>query len=174
MAVDPAIHPVRRLTPSPEDLLLFRSVRLEALQTDPEAFGATLAEEAQRSPASWQAFLHRACGPGQVFLVSAGSGRAVGCCGAFVTPEDVSVGMLWGMWVHPGQRGTGLADALVQAAETFLAQEGVVRVVAHVTTTNARAMAFYVRRGFQRGAVLAPSRPGGRPVYVLDRPLPQP
>jgi len=107
---------VRRLGPADADA--FRSIRLEGLRNDQEAFGSTFEKESSE--------------PGQFFLDrltrSAVFGgftwdRLVGVAG-FYSFEDTKSrhkGVLWGMYVTPEARGSRLATVLV---ETLLEHAG--------------------------------------------------
>lgn len=53
-----------------------------------------------------------------------------------------------GMWVAGHARGTGVADALVDACLHEARARGATRVVLHVMETNSRARGCYVRHGF--------------------------
>ncbi|MFB6305102.1 MAG: N-acetyltransferase family protein [Haloferacaceae archaeon] len=85
--------------------------------------------------------------------VAAADGRLVGY--AFLLPA--SLAMIWDaavlneLYVRPGARGTGAADALLSAAvETARGQDlPLDRLVLDVDADNDRARAFYDRHGFE-------------------------
>src|SRR5690349_13988648 len=87
-----------------------RRVRLESLADAPQAFGTTFAAALALSDVEWQ---QRAAGetPLTYFMAYVDTG-AVGLA-AGVTADGRYE--LISMWVHPGHRGTGIADALVAA-----------------------------------------------------------
>jgi GNAT superfamily N-acetyltransferase len=144
---------VRRATA--EDWQALRELRLRALADSPDAFLATLAEAEQRSEDEW-----RDWGSGGVIFVD---DAFDGMAGGFVTGEgDV---MLWGMWVSPERRGSGLAEALARAVIEWARAERVPRVVLWVVIGNAPAERFYERLGFTPTGVTAQLRNG------LDREL---
>jgi RimJ/RimL family protein N-acetyltransferase len=133
---------IRRLGIS--DLDAFRLIRLEGLENAPEAFGSTFEKE---SSESGQYFLDRLT-RSAVFGGFAGN-RLVGVAGFYSFDDTKSrhKGVLWGMYVTPEARGSGLATALV---ETLLehASEEVEQVQLTVVTSNPRAKRFYERLGF--------------------------
>ena len=52
--------------------------------------------------------------------------------------------------VSPAARGTGVADALIAAAQEFAADRGDTRIVLSVIVDNAPAHRLYARHGFER------------------------
>ena len=52
--------------------------------------------------------------------------------------------------VSPAARGTGVADALIAAAQEFAADRGDTRIVLSVIIDNAPAHRLYARHGFER------------------------
>jgi GNAT superfamily N-acetyltransferase len=139
---------VRRATR--EDWRGLRELRLRALEESPDAFLATLAEAQARTDEEWRDWVTS----GAIFVDDAFGGMA----GGFVTDEgDV---MLWGMWVAPDRRGSGLAEALARAVIEWARAEGVTRVVLWVVIGNSRAERFYGRLGFRRTGVTAELRNG--------------
>jgi ribosomal protein S18 acetylase RimI-like enzyme len=126
------------------DVEAFRSIRLEGLRNDPEAFGSTFEKESSESA---QYFLDR-LSRNAVFGGFA-EDRLLGVAG-FYSFEDTKSrhkGVLWGMYVTPEARGSGLATALV---ETLLEHAGkeVEQVLLTVVVSNPRARRFYQRIGF--------------------------
>jgi GNAT superfamily N-acetyltransferase len=139
---------VRRATS--EDWRELRALRLRALADSPDAFLATFGEAQARSDDEWQDW----GSSGVVFVDDAFDGMA----GGFVTDEgDV---MLWGMWVAPDRRGSGLAEALARAVIDWARGERVLRVVLWVVIGNAPAERFYARLGFAPTGVTARLRNG--------------
>jgi len=52
---------------------------------------------------------------------------------------------LYGMYVSPSQRGSGLANQLVDAVVSWARGEGAKEIFLHVTKSVARARAFYTK-----------------------------
>ncbi len=133
---------IRRL--APEDGADFRSIRLEALRTAPAAFGSDHATEAARPPESFSARL-----ADSVVFGGYVDGAIAGMVGlARHAPlKERHKAFIWGMYVSPAARGTGLADRLM---ETVLAaaREMVEQVILTSVAGNAAAMRFYLRHGF--------------------------
>lgn len=134
---------VRLLTPA--DWRTFRAVRLQALADAPLAFGSTLSEERERPDRAWgQRLAGRAC-------FAAWHGQdAVGVVCGIASDEEVGAAELISMWVHPAERGTGIAGQLVDAVLAWAAAEGYGEVRLWVTDGNDRAERLYARHGFRR------------------------
>ena len=123
----------------------YRAVRQAALIDSPRAFWTTYAQSASRTDEDWRGFV--ATGPA-VWLAWDGD-RPVGTVGlvpAQEGPEDEVA--LVGMWVAAAARGSGVAEALVEAALAHARAEGRRRVHLDVARENVRARRFYLRRGF--------------------------
>ena len=133
---------IRRLeTP---DAALYRDIRLEALQRNPEAFGSTFEwEDAQ--PLSWfEASLGRASIFG-AFVDGALAGMA-----GFAAQESskrAHKALLWGMYVRAADRNAGLGKRLV-AAVLDHARGRVEMVQLTVVSENEAARRLYHAMGF--------------------------
>ncbi|KAA5608292.1 GNAT family N-acetyltransferase [Rhodovastum atsumiense] len=138
--------PIRRLAGSDADQ--YRALRLEGLRSHPEAFGASLEDEEAR-PLPW--FVDRI---ERNVVFGAGSPAAPALMGVvgFLVPETAKMrhkGVLWGMFVRPDARGTGLATALVVRVLEHAAQV-VEEVRLTVVTSNTAAVRLYTRAGFEQ------------------------
>ena len=133
---------VRRLGAS--DVDAFRLIRLEGLRNDSEAFGSTFEKESSEPV---QFFVDR-------LIRNAIFGGFVGDClvgvAGFCALGGTKLshkGILWGMYVRPEARGSGLAAALVETLLEHAGQE-VEQVQLTVVVSNPRARRFYQRMGF--------------------------
>lgn len=109
---------VRRLTEGDADA--FRAIRLEGLAREAAAFRSAHADEAGLPPAHFVARLRDST----VFGGEAG-GHLLGVAG-FARPARMKLrhkGLLWGVYVRPEARGSGLTRALVQAVVDHAASE---------------------------------------------------
>ncbi|WP_330297234.1 GNAT family N-acetyltransferase [Streptomyces sp. NBC_00503] len=99
-----------------------------------------------------------------------------GTVGIFDEAIDVDQGHLVGVFVRPEQRGSGLTEALFEAAlEWSWSLEGPAldRVRLFVHEDNARAAAFYRRFGFEVSGLVVPmpTDPSAKELeYVFPRP----
>ncbi|HEV7599073.1 MAG TPA: GNAT family N-acetyltransferase [Bradyrhizobium sp.] len=140
---------IRRLTQADSDLVLYRDIRLEALKANPEAFGSTFEiEDAQ--PSSW-------------FSARLGSSELLGvfCDAKLVATAGFAIqqgqkkahkGTMWGMYVRPAARRTGIGRLLVEAI-VDLARRRVELIQLTVVRDNERARRLYASHGFREYGV---------------------
>lgn len=128
-----------------DDWPLFRSLRLEALREAAYAFGSTLddwqgeGDTEQRwrqrlSDVPFNVIAHVNCAPAG--MVSA------------TKPNSKGAIELISMWVAPFARGTGVADALVNAVICWARAQQIGKLSLDVMEDNDRARAFFHRHGF--------------------------
>ena len=125
----------------------YRRLRLEGLRSHPEAFAASFDAEASR-PLEWFAErLERNAVFGGWQDVSA----LVGVIGLHIPDAAKSrhKGELWGLFVTPEARGTGLASALLARAIEYAAP-AVEEICLSVATTNGAAVRLYEKAGFRQ------------------------
>ncbi|OCK55682.1 GNAT family N-acetyltransferase [Bradyrhizobium sp. LMTR 3] len=126
------------------DAALYRTIRLEALEKNPEAFGSTFERE-NAQPLSWfEAAIERADIFG-AFL----DGKLAGIAG-FSAQEGLKQahkGRLWAMYVRNTARGSGLRKLLV-AAVLDHARGRVEMVQLTVVSENEAARRLYSAMGF--------------------------
>jgi ribosomal protein S18 acetylase RimI-like enzyme len=133
---------IRRVTPA--DAALYRGIRLEGLQRNPEAFGSTFEFESAQAD-SW--FAERLAS--SEVLGAWHDGDLVGIVG-FRVQQGVKVahkGVLWGMYVKPAFRKAGAARRLVDAL-IDIASTRVELVQLEVWEGNAAARRLYTGAGF--------------------------
>ncbi|MEO0649986.1 MAG: GNAT family N-acetyltransferase [Planctomycetota bacterium] len=123
-----------------------RALRLEALASDPEAFGSTLEAERDRPETWWR---ERADTPTTLSLIARVNGRDAGLCVASPWRELPGTLGLFGMWVAPWARRHGAGAALVRAVLNHARADGYRRVQLDVEARNAPARALYERSGFR-------------------------
>ena len=133
---------IRRLVPS--DAGVFREIRLEGLQNAPDAFGSTFEKESGEPLRYFVDRLDRNAVFGGFF-----DNSLLGVAG-FYKQEGTKMnhkGVLWGMYVKPEARGSGLAPALVETVLEHASKE-VEQVQLTVVVSNLAARRFYERMGF--------------------------
>jgi GNAT superfamily N-acetyltransferase len=133
---------VRRATL--DDAPIVRSLRLQALSDMPDAFDSTLERELAWTISDWQRWLSS----GATFILEQPDGPK-GIAAGVPHWTDPGAVFLMSMWVHPGLRGTGAADALVASVLSWAEAEGAAEVWLHVGKRNDRARRFYERNGFR-------------------------
>src|SRR5207248_1813998 len=134
---------LRRL--SPDDAALFREIRLEGLQRDPDAFASTFEVESAQP----LAFFAERIGRSIVFGAFRGT-ELLGVTGFAVQPgaKHAHKGLLWGMYVRPAARQTGIGRRLVEAI-IEQARERVELIQLSVISENQPARRLYASLGFE-------------------------
>lgn len=93
----------------PDDWARVRAIRLESLQANPEAFGATFESESIRPERYWRARLSKSD-----FVLATDSTGDVGIMFVDQVDEDfASSCWIRGCWVRPEARGKGVMRALI-------------------------------------------------------------
>jgi GNAT superfamily N-acetyltransferase len=137
-----------------DDAPSLRSIRLEALADTPEAYGSTYAEARRWSIDRWETMSRD-----WNFYLAEYQGRVVGMASGGLNDQRPGTRWLYGMYVAPDMRGTGVAGQLVGVVEQWARGEGVSSLYLHVTEKLARARGFYERIGFRStGDVIAMGR----------------
>ena len=122
----------------------YRSVRLAALRESPEAFVATAEDEASYDEDFWRERMRRSAR-----LVAERDGEAIGVVSVGSAKEDKTAGELFGLWVRPEARGSGVATTLVRQGARLATERGQSHLVYWVGTENGRAVAFASGMGFR-------------------------
>src|SRR5215471_9171838 len=133
---------IRRLAQT--DAVLYRGIRLEALQANPEAFGSTFEFENAQS-LSW---LSERLG-GSTVLGAFRNAELVAIAGFAVQQgqKQAHKGILWGMYVRLAARKASVGRRLVEAI-CNLARRHVELIQLTVVRDNEQARSLYARLGF--------------------------
>jgi ribosomal protein S18 acetylase RimI-like enzyme len=133
---------IRLLTPA--DAASYRAIRLAGLKDAPEAFGSTFEAEVVK-PLAW--FFDRLTA--SQILGAFGGPDLLGVAGFAVRDgeKEAHKGLLWGMYVRPEARGTGIAQRLVEAVVDFACPR-VELIQLSVVMGNEPARRLYARLGF--------------------------
>jgi ribosomal protein S18 acetylase RimI-like enzyme len=127
----------------PGDWETLREIRLAALAEAPYAFGSSYEREAVFTEEQWRGRLEsRAI---TFFAELETEPAPAGIAGVY---EENGRADLVSMWVRPGARGRGVADALVTAAADWAKAHGNDALYLWVTESNERARKLYDRCGF--------------------------
>lgn len=122
----------------------YRSIRLTALSESPEAFVADHAAEEAEAEEFWRARMGRS-----VRLLAERDGDALGIASVGDHEDREEVAQLFGLWVRPEARGSGVAAHLVRAGARVAAEQGRSHLYYWVGTDNGRAVAFASSFGFR-------------------------
>ncbi|MFC7489957.1 MULTISPECIES: GNAT family N-acetyltransferase [unclassified Knoellia] len=137
-----------------EDWQQYRDARLTALRESPEAFAATVEEEEAFDEDFWRLRMKRSARllaereNGTLGIVSVGRS----------SDENPKTSELFGLWVRPEARGSGVASALVRAGARLARDQGQTQLAYWVGSDNGRAVAFASGFGFRPTAERRPMR----------------
>jgi GNAT superfamily N-acetyltransferase len=146
----------------------YRALRLRALAESQEAFGSTLADEADRPAEHWSARLANGVESAlELPLVAELRGDPAGLLWARVDPAERAA-HLYQMWVAPEHRGRGAGARLVAAAVAWARVSGARALFLCVTRGDTPATRLYARAGFEPDGASQPLRPGSS---VLAQPM---
>ena len=125
---------------------IFKTLRLRALQEDPEAFVASYEEESQHSDEEWQERMSHAT---RIGAQQGSDWVALASVGDEDTRDDDDLGEVYGIWVTPSLRGEGVARQLMEHAELVGRNAGYSHLAYWVNTDNGRAVAFASSIGYR-------------------------
>jgi ribosomal protein S18 acetylase RimI-like enzyme len=145
------IHPITH-----ENLSLFKTVRLDALCESPFAFGSTYAREAAFSEVDWLARLERWNGEKGIGFLAMDEQSPCGIAGGLLDEENHYAAQLVSMWTAPAQRRMGTGKLLVDAVFDWAKARKVKTLSLLVVGTNAGAIRFYEKLGFEKTGVTSP------------------
>lgn len=133
---------IRRI--GPDEVDLFRRIRLEALRAEPSVYASSAEDWERLSPDEWRARLAE-----PVVVALAGDGP-VGVMGLMRQRASRMAhrGTLVMAYVRADRRGGGIASALLDALGQEALAQGVVQLELAVSAENQAAVGFYRRRGF--------------------------
>jgi ribosomal protein S18 acetylase RimI-like enzyme len=137
-----------------DDWQVYRDIRLTAVREAPEAFVATRVEEEALDEQVWR---ERVRWSRRLVAERDGSPLGVVSLGQAEEP-DAGTAELFGLWVAPEARGTGVAWKLVEAGADQAFRDGRSHLSYWVGTDNGRAVAFASSFGFRPGATRRPMR----------------
>jgi RimJ/RimL family protein N-acetyltransferase len=144
---DVLIRPTRA-----DDAPAYCALRLQGLQAHPEAFGADYATNAARPIEDWRERMHSGAGGEQgITYVAEAAGELIGMT-ALVRNDGAKMrhaGSIFSVYTRADWRGTGVADALLEACVDYARALGLRLVRLGVATTNSSAIRLYQRCGFR-------------------------
>lgn len=140
---------IRIINPSSDDWKKVKNLRLEALQNDPQAFGASYEEQSQRTDDEWKERTQRTIGESkeEILVVAEDGDVFVGMIGAF--PKDSTKWIIKAMYVSPQYRGKGVSKKLVEEILKQLdADKRIGTLELSVNTRQEAAVKLYSEFGF--------------------------
>jgi len=131
-----------------QNALIFKDVRLRALQDTPSAFGSTYAQECQLTDAEWVERAAQWTGERSTGYLAIDAGIPCGIAGALLDQDDATRAHLVSMWVAPPHRRLGIGRSLVDVILAWARTRSVRTLQLMVTCNNDLAIRFYQRLGF--------------------------
>lgn len=133
-----------------QNVSLFKTARLRALQEAPYAFGSTYAKEAEFDDAEWLRRVERMNGERGIGFLALDGEDGCGIVGAFLDANDPTRAQLVSMWTAPAHRQRGVGRLLVDEVLAWARLRKARMVLLMVTSNNEPAIRFYERLGFAR------------------------
>ena len=141
---------------SPANVMQFKAVRLAALQESPTAFGSTYAKESKLTDADWLSRSNRWTGETAIGYLAIDSDHPVGILMCTMDERDPTRAEAISMWVAPTHRRRGVGQMLIDAIIDWCRKKDVHTLTLMVTSSNAAALAFYRRLGFEMTGRIEP------------------
>ncbi|HEY2466861.1 MAG TPA: GNAT family N-acetyltransferase [Terracidiphilus sp.] len=145
---------IKRITA--EDGLVFKDVRLRALQDSPTSFSGTYAKEVQSPNEEWRERADRCNGDLRVGFLAYDDDRACGMVFCFRDELDETEGSILSMWVDPAVRRAGVGKLLIDSVVDWAKSRGIRGLKLMVTSVNGGAIGFYERNGFRMSGATGP------------------
>ena len=146
-----------------EDAEAVRAIRLEALLDSPGAYGTIYDDVAGWTIEQWRDTLVE---PGHI--LGEVDGRVRGMARGGTHGDFPGETWLFGMYVGPDARASGLADLLVDAVQDWARERGAAALHLAVALEMTRAVSFYRRRGFvEVGDVRYMKRDGSSAIQTM-------
>lgn len=156
-----------------QNVLIFKAVRLRALQDTPTAFGSTYTKESQLTDADWVKRADRWSGETGIGYLAIDGGEACGIAGSFLDQDNPAHAQLISMWTAPTHRQQGIGRLLVNEVLNWARQRGACTLRLMVTSNNEPAIRFYQRLGFTLTGRTEPYPNDTALIeYEISRPIP--
>jgi ribosomal protein S18 acetylase RimI-like enzyme len=133
---------------TPQNALIFKALRLRALQDTPKAFGSTYAKESLLTDNDWMNRAAQWNGERSILYIAMDDGVGCGIAGTLLDQSDPSRAQLISMWTAPEYRQRGIGRLLVNEIIRWARLRGASLLQLLVTSKNHPALAFYQRLGF--------------------------
>lgn len=138
----------------PDEIDLYMQIRLEALETNPHAFGSTAVDFKRQPRTFYQKRLQNNYESADiVMLVALDKNRPIGMMGVVRNshPKRLHTATVTAVFVSPAYRGQGIASRMLdQIVIRSKAMDGLEQLYLSVVSDNHPAIALYKSRGFIR------------------------
>ena len=132
-----------------QNAMIYKDVRLRALQDTPSAFGSTYARESQFTDADWIKRATQRSGERSAGYIAIDGSIPCGIVGGFLDQENSTRAHLVSMWVAPSYRRLGIGRSLVNAILEWAYKQRACTLQLMVTGNNDSAIRFYQSLGFK-------------------------
>jgi RimJ/RimL family protein N-acetyltransferase len=134
----------------PSDAILFRELRLEALQDSPVAFSADYQRNLSHPPKYWEDVLTAHPDESTIFLAKH-QDNLIGMTGIARggSPKTRHAATVWGVYVTAEWRGLHIAEELIRACLAWAKEREIVIAKLGVAAMNTSAIRCYERCGFE-------------------------
>ncbi len=140
----------------PEVALIFKAVRLRALQDSPTAFSSTYAREAEISDEEWLKRSVRWSSDGSIGYIAFNMEKACGLVACYTEEQHPLRAHIVSMWVDPAYRRAGVGKMLIDALSAWAKTRQLHELKLMVTSINESAINFYERIGFRKSGITGP------------------
>lgn len=141
---------------TPDNALIFKELRLRALQDSPTAFSSTFANESELSDEEWLKRSVRWTSEGCIGYIAYDKGVPCGLVVCYAEEQNPSRAHVISMWVDPAHRRAGVGAGLIDALGIWAKTRGMRELKLMVTGVNRNAIMFYERVGFRMSGNAAP------------------
>jgi ribosomal protein S18 acetylase RimI-like enzyme len=156
----------------PANALLFKNVRLRALQDTPSAFSSTYAKESELTDADWVKRAVQWASGQSVGYLAIDAGSACGIASGMIDQDDAAWAHLYSMWVAPDHRRSGIGRMLVDSVLAWARTKNVRTIQLLVTSNNDDAIKFYQHLGFTLTGYIEPyANDPALSNYEMSRPI---
>jgi ribosomal protein S18 acetylase RimI-like enzyme len=145
---------LERITPA--NALVFKAIRLRALQSDPMAFGSTYAKESQFSDDEWLTRSLRWSSDGSIGYLAFDGEHPCGLVASYTDEQDPQQAHVISMWVDPAWRRAGVGTRLIEGLRSWARSRKMRELRLMVTGVNTGAIGFYERLRFLKSGKTEP------------------
>jgi RimJ/RimL family protein N-acetyltransferase len=138
------VFSTQQLTPT--DVGIFKSIRLEALQKEPQVFGARFEDESKLPDSEWRARLDTR---GSAYFVLKVGHNVVGLTGIVTRREDPSQALLIASYIRNEYRGKGGSVPLYEARLNWARANGFSEVIVAHRASNEASKRANQKHGFE-------------------------
>ncbi len=139
-----------------DNALVFKELRLRALQDVPTAFSSTYAKESELPDEEWLRRSVRWGSDGCIGYLAYEQGTPCGLVACYAEEHNVSRAHVISMWVDPAFRRVGVGNALIEALSAWARARRLKEMKLMVTSVNQNAIQFYERVGFRMSGITGP------------------